>query len=185
MGERSARTGRPTTGADVRIVDPDGSIDDGLPPGHTGEILVTGSSVAVGYRRDPALTAKKFVDAWWRSGDLGHLDEDGYLWVSGRADKVINTGGIKVHAEEIESGIMTHEEVSACAIIGRTDARAGQRVVAYIVARDSGLTANVVPEGVQATQRLQGTEAVSHSRCPAHRPDRRARPPRAACAERV
>src|SRR4030095_8699700 len=133
-GSKVGSTCLPTIGADMRIVDLDGSIDDMLPPGQRGEIVVTGSSVALGYWREPALTAKKFVDGWWRSGDMGHLDEDGYLWMSGRADNVINTGGIKVHAEEIESAIMSLEGVSSCVVVGCKDAKFGQRVEAYIVA---------------------------------------------------
>ena len=149
-------TGLPTVGADVRIVDPDGSIDDVLPPGQRGEIVVTGSSVALGYWRDPALTAKKFIDGWWRSGDLGQVDEDCYLWVNGRADNVINSGGIKVHAEEIESQIMTHEEVSACAVVGRTDAKFGQRIEAYVVSRNAELTSDALKSYLKDVRELSG-----------------------------
>lgn len=149
-------TGLPTVGADVRIVDPDGSIDDVLPPGQRGELVVTGTSVALGYWRDPALSAKKFINGWWRSGDLGHIDQDGYLWVNGRADNVINTGGIKVHAEEIESEIMTHPEVSACAVVGRTDAKFGQRIVAYVVSRNPGLTPDALKLYLKDVRELSG-----------------------------
>jgi len=155
-GRKIGSTGQPTVGADVRIVDPEGSIEDVLPPGQTGEIVVTGSSVALGYWRDPALTAKKFVDGWWRSGDLGHLDEDGYLWVNGRADNVINTGGIKVHAEEIESEIMTHEKVATCAVVGRTDAKFGQRIVAYVVASGAGLTSDDLKSYLKDVRQVSG-----------------------------
>jgi acyl-CoA synthetase (AMP-forming)/AMP-acid ligase II len=147
-------TGLPVTGADVRIVDPEGSIGDVLAPGRVGEIVVTGSSVAGGYWRDPALSAKKFVDGWWRSGDLGHLDEDGYLWVNGRADNVINTGGIKVYAEEIEAEITTHEGVASCAVIARSDARFGQRIVAYVVAKTGGLTSDDLKSHLKDVRRL-------------------------------
>jgi acyl-CoA synthetase (AMP-forming)/AMP-acid ligase II len=149
-------TGQPTAGADVRIVDPYGSIHDQLPVGETGEIVVTGSSLAIGYWRDPALTAKKFVEGWWRSGDLGRLDEDGFLWVDGRADNVINTGGIKVHAEEIEAAILTHESITACAVVGRADAKFGQRIEAYVVAADSGLTAESLDAYLRNVSGLSG-----------------------------
>jgi acyl-CoA synthetase (AMP-forming)/AMP-acid ligase II len=141
-------------GADLRIVDPDGSIDDVLPPGQRGEIVVTGSSVALGYWREPALTAKKFVDGWWRSGDMGHVDEDGYLWMSGRADNVINTGGIKVHAEEIEAEILTHKDVAACAVIGCTDAKFGQRIEAYVVAKSVTLTSDALKSYLKEVRQM-------------------------------
>ncbi|MDM0040725.1 class I adenylate-forming enzyme family protein [Variovorax sp. J22G21] len=155
-GRKIGSTGLPAVGAEVRIVDPDGSIDDVLPPGHTGEIVVTGSSVALGYWRDPVLTEKKFIDGWWRSGDLGHLDEDGYLWVNGRSDNVINTGGIKVHAEEIEAEIMTHEGISSCAVVGRIDEKFGQRIVAYIVPKSTELTSEDLKSYLKDTRRLSG-----------------------------
>jgi acyl-coenzyme A synthetase/AMP-(fatty) acid ligase len=100
------------------------------------------------------LTATKFVDGWWRSGDMGHVDEDGFLWMSGRADNVINTGGIKVHAEEIESEISTHEDVAACAVVGCTDAKFGQRIEAYIVASNPGLTADTLKAYLKNVRQL-------------------------------
>jgi acyl-CoA synthetase (AMP-forming)/AMP-acid ligase II len=153
-GSKVGSTGLPTIGADMRIVDLDGSIDDMLPPGQRGEIVVTGSTVALGYWREPALTAKKFVDGWWRSGDMGHLDEDGYLWMSGRADNVINTGGIKVHAEEIETAIMSLEGVSSCVVVGCKDAKFGQRVEAYIVATRPDVTADAVRAHLKDVRQL-------------------------------
>ena len=147
-------TGIPMTGADVRVVDPDGSIDDVLATGQRGEIVVTGSSIALGYWREPELTSKKFVDGWWRSGDLGHVDEDGYVWVGGRADNVINSGGIKVHAEEIEAEIMTHHEVSACVVVGCTDAAFGQRIEAYVVSTSAGLTSDVLKSYLKDTRQM-------------------------------
>ncbi len=155
-GRKIGSTGLPTVGADMRLVDPEGSIDDVVPLGERGEIVVTGTSVALGYWGDPALTAKKFVDGWWRSGDLGRLDEDGYLWIEGRADNVINTGGIKVHAEEIEGEILTHADVSTCAVVGRRDAKFGQRIEAYVVARTPELTPEVLKAYLKDVRQLSG-----------------------------
>jgi acyl-CoA synthetase (AMP-forming)/AMP-acid ligase II len=155
-GRKIGSTGLPTVGADLRLVDPAGPIDDVVPPGERGEIVVTGPSVALGYWGDPALTAKKFIDGWWRSGDLGRLDEDGYLWMDGRADNVINTGGIKVHAEEIEVEILTHADVSTCAVVGPKDAKFGQRIEAYVVAKTPGLTPEVLKAYLKDVRQLSG-----------------------------
>ena len=154
--QKIGSTGLPLAGADVRIVDPAGSIDDEMPLGERGEIVVTGPSIALGYWNDPDLTAKKFIDGWWRSGDLGRLDEDRYLWMGGRADNVINTGGIKVHAEEIEAEILTHAEVSTCAVVGPKDAKFGQRIEAYVVPKTAELTPEVLKAYLKDVRRMSG-----------------------------
>ena len=128
-------SGRPVGGADVRILVPGGSFDDEAPNGETGEIAISGPSLAIGYWRDPELTREKFRDGWWRSGDLGRLDSDNYLWVSGRIDNVINSGGIKVSGEEIEHALLAHPAIAQCAVVGQPDPRLGQRIEAYVVAR--------------------------------------------------
>lgn len=125
--------GRPIPGADLRVIDPDGSIDDEMPPGEQGEIVLTGPTISQGYLNNEELTRQKFVDGWWRSGDLGHLDEDGYLFVEGRTDNIINTGGIKVMGEEVESCLVGHPAVQQVAVVGAPDAKWGNRVVAHVV----------------------------------------------------
>jgi len=125
--------GRPIPGADLRIIDPDGTIDDVLKPGESGEIALTGSTLSQGYLNNDELTREKFIDGWWRSGDLGHLDEDGYLFVEGRTDNVINTGGIKVMGEEVESCLVGHPAVQQVAVVGVPDPKWGNRIVAHIV----------------------------------------------------
>jgi acyl-CoA synthetase (AMP-forming)/AMP-acid ligase II len=128
--------GKPVVGSDLRIVDPEGGIDAALAPGEIGEIVLSGASVAAGYWRDPQLTARRFVDGWWRSGDLGVMDSDGDVFLKGRLDNVINSGGIKVHAEEIELALLRHPAVAQAAVIGVADARWGQRIEAHLVVRD-------------------------------------------------
>ncbi|MBI5127961.1 MAG: acyl--CoA ligase [Rhodopseudomonas palustris] len=126
-------SGRPVVGADVRILN--GSFDDEAANGEPGEIAISGPSLAAGYWKDAELTREKFRDGWWRSGDLGRLDADNYLWVTGRIDNVINTGGIKVSGEEIEHALLAHPSIAQCAVVGQPDAAMGQRIEAYIVAR--------------------------------------------------
>jgi len=153
---KAGSTGLPTLGADVKIVDPDGDLGDEMSVGETGEIAVSSPSVAMGYWRDPDLTAKKFIGGWWRSGDLGHIDADGYLWVDGRVDNVINTGGIKVHAEEIEAALGRHPQVRHCAVVGRADSKFGQRVEAFIIAGDPTPTAETLDRFLRQEQKLSG-----------------------------
>jgi acyl-coenzyme A synthetase/AMP-(fatty) acid ligase len=128
-------SGRPVLGVDLRILAPAGGFDDEAPPGETGEIVISGPSLSIGYWKDPELTRQKFRDGWWRSGDLGRLDDDNYLWVSGRIDNVINSGGIKVSGEEIEHALLVHPAIAQCAVVGQPDAKLGQRIEAYVVAR--------------------------------------------------
>ncbi len=128
-------SGRPVVGADVRILTPGGGFDDEAALGETGEICVSGPSLAIGYWKDPELTRQKFRDGWWRSGDLGRLDEDHFLWVSGRIDNVINSGGIKVSGEEIEHALLSHPAIAQCAVVGQPDHALGQRIEAFMVAR--------------------------------------------------
>jgi acyl-coenzyme A synthetase/AMP-(fatty) acid ligase len=133
--DKIGSSGRPAVGGDVRILPPGGSFDDEVAQGETGEIAISGPSLSIGYWKDPELTRTKFRDGWWRSGDLGRLDADNYLWVSGRIDNVINTGGIKVSGEEIEHALLSHPQIAQCAVVGQPDAQMGQRIEAYVVAR--------------------------------------------------
>ncbi|MFK7733888.1 MAG: class I adenylate-forming enzyme family protein [Pseudomonadales bacterium] len=124
--------GRPIPGADARIINPDGGIDDVLDRGETGEIALKGPTIASAYLNNKALSEQRFRDGWWRSGDLGHLDKDGYLFVEGRVDNIINTGGIKVHGEEVETCLVKHPAVAQVAVIGAPDAKWGMRIEAHI-----------------------------------------------------
>lgn len=132
---KAASTGRPAPGVDVKIIDPAGGFDEELPPGEVGEIALSGPSLAVGYWKDPELTRARFHERWWRSGDLGRIDAEGDLWVLGRIDNLINTGGIKVSGEEVERALLGHPAVAQCAVVGAPDEAFGERIEAYIVAR--------------------------------------------------
>ena len=125
-------------GADARILEPGGTVERAV--GESGEILVSGPSLARGYWKDSDETARRFVDGWWRSGDLGRIDADGYVWVEGRIDNIINTGGIKVSGEEVEKAILAHPAVVQCAVVGQKDEKFGYRIEAYVVARGEAPT---------------------------------------------
>lgn len=141
---KAGSSGKPVVHADLRIVDPEGSIDEELPAGRVGEVVLTGPSLAVGYWKDDALTRTRFVQGWWRSGDLGWIDADGELTLAGRTDNLINTGGIKVSGEEIERVLLQHPEVVQAAVVGVTDPQWGQRLEAFVVARTPALTADAL-----------------------------------------
>ncbi len=127
--------GRPLPGTELRIVDPDGNIDDEVQAGEKGEIVLRGPTVSTGYLDNPVLTQQRFINGWWRSGDLGRLDEDGYLYVEGRTDNQINSGGIKVQGEEVENCLAQHPAVSQVAVIGVPDPLWGQAIQAHIARR--------------------------------------------------
>jgi len=112
--------------------------------------------VAVGYSKDEALTREKFHDGWWRSGDLGRFDDDNYLWVFGRIDNVINTGGIKVSGEKIEHALLSHPNVAQCAVVGQPDPQTGQRIEAFLVARGAPPAAAALDQYLRTERHLAG-----------------------------
>ena len=125
--------GLPTEGARLKIIAPTGEIDDVLDAGETGEIAVKSKSLALGYWQNPGLSAERFVDGWWRSGDMGRLDDEGNLIISGRNDNLIISGGLKVHAEEVEAALMKHPAIDIAAVIGQVDKEWGQRIEAFVI----------------------------------------------------
>ena len=143
---QAASTGLPIPDAQVRIVDPDGGIADELPQGEVGEIALKSTSLAVEYWRNAELTKQRFSEGWWRSGDLGFLDENDLLFVKGRLDNRINTGGVKVHAEAIEAALLQHPDVQLAAVVGEPNEIWGQRVEAHLVAKTKSVTAQEVLE---------------------------------------
>jgi len=144
FAKQARPVGRPLTGVGVRIVAPSGTIDDLLPAGQTGEILLSGRSLASGYWKDAERTAQRFRDGWWRSGDTGYLTDDGGVVLEGRTDHVINSGGVKIQAEEIEAALMSHPKIRQAAVVGVPDTRWGQRAEAYVVVADGGLDVQAI-----------------------------------------
>ncbi|MBI1354911.1 MAG: amino acid adenylation domain-containing protein [Acidobacteria bacterium] len=108
-----------------------------LPPGWTGEIAIRGANVAAGYANDPAATARALRGGWLRTGDLGHLDEDGYLFVTGRRKRVINRGGEKISPREVEETLLGHPAVREAAVFAAPHATLGENVAAAVVLDES------------------------------------------------
>jgi fatty-acyl-CoA synthase len=123
---RLLSVGRPTEVCDLAIVDDDGRE---LPVGETGEIAVRGEFTMVGYYRDAEATRARRVGERWRTGDLGHLDADGYLTIVGRVTDLIITGGFNVYPAEVENAVMEITGVRECAAFGVPDDSWGETVV--------------------------------------------------------
>jgi acyl-CoA synthetase (AMP-forming)/AMP-acid ligase II len=125
---RPGSVGRPLVSA-VHILDDSGHE---LGPGQTG-IVWFGSGPAFSYHNDPERTARAFNDRGWSTlGDVGHVDEDGYLYLTGRASDMIIRGGVNIHPREIEDILIMHPEVEDVAVIGVPDFELGERVAAVI-----------------------------------------------------
>ncbi|SHG37748.1 acyl-CoA synthetase [Geodermatophilus nigrescens] len=130
--ERLHSAGRPTPLTRVAIMDDEGRL---LPPGERGEVVVRGPLVMDGYHRDPAATAEAARFGWHHTGDIGYLDDDGWLYLVDRAKDMIISGGFNVYSAEVERVLMTHPGVQDCAVLGLPDEKWGERVVAVVQAR--------------------------------------------------
>jgi acyl-CoA synthetase (AMP-forming)/AMP-acid ligase II len=122
--------GRPGVGVDVRIVDP-GEVE--LARGQIGEIVVRGDNVMQGYWNKPTETAAALRDGYMHTGDLGYMNDQGYVFVVDRLKDMIITGGENVYSAEVENALSKHPAVAACAVIGVEDAQWGERVHAVVV----------------------------------------------------
>ena len=192
VGERLVSVGRPMLNGDLRVVVPGGGPADEVPPGAVGEILVTSPSLAAGIFDDPALTAKAFIAdgdrRWWRSGDLGRLDADGYLFIEGRHDDMIISGGINIMPARVEEVLLTHPAVAECAVVGIPDPDWGERVEAFVVASDPALDGDMLDRHLRASdlspyQRPRAyTFLAELPRTPTHKISRRALRARAVAA---
>jgi fatty-acyl-CoA synthase len=134
--------GKPVVNLDVQVLGPD---DAPAGPGAQGEILLRGPKVVSGYWKNEEATAAAFTqDGWFRTGDIGHLDKDGYLYIDDRKKDMIVSGGENVATSEVERALYEHEAVLEAAVVGMPDARWGEVPRAFIVLRpgqeDGGVT---------------------------------------------
>lgn len=130
--ERSATSdGSALEGAEVKVVGPDGLE---LPRGEEGDIAYRGPSHMIEYFRDDEQTAALFTpEGFSRSGDLGRMDADGFVRVTGRLKDIVIRGGMNISAREIEEHLLRHQGISTAAVVGMPDERLGERVCAYVV----------------------------------------------------
>ncbi len=130
---RIGTCGYERTGMQVSIQDDQGRE---LKPFETGEICVIGPAVFAGYYDNPEANAKAFRDGWFRTGDLGHMDEEGFLYITGRASDMYISGGSNIYPREIEEKILTHPGIGEVAVLGVPDPVWGEVGIAVCVPRE-------------------------------------------------
>ena len=127
---RLASCGRPGPLVEVSVRDVDSF--ETVDAHRTGEICVRGDLVMLGYYKDPEKTAETIVDGWLRTGDLGHLDDDGFLFITDRSKDLIISGGFNVYPSEVEQVLWSHSAVMDCAVIGVPHPDWGEQVTAVV-----------------------------------------------------
>lgn len=130
--ERLSSAGRPAPLVTVSIMDGEGRT---LPQGERGEIVVRSSLVMRGYYRNPEATAEASAYGWHHTGDIGFLDEEGFLHIVDRAKDMVITGGFNVYSTEVEQALMAHPAVADCAVVGLPDEKWGERLTAVLQLR--------------------------------------------------
>jgi fatty-acyl-CoA synthase len=138
-GVKLGTCGRERTGMEVSIQDDAGHP---LPPGETGEICVCGPAVFAGYHDNPEANRAAFRNGWFRTGDLGHMDEAGDLFITGRASDMYISGGSNIYPREIEDKILEHPDIDEACVLGVTDATWGEIGVAVCVLREGASLAH-------------------------------------------
>ena len=128
--ERLNSVGIPFTGLDVIVADAN---KQPLPPGEVGEILVRGATVMSGYWQNPDASASTLQNGWLHTGDLGQLDEDGFLTLTDRSKDLIISGGSNIYPREIEEVLLRHPAISEVSVVGAADPDWGEKVVAFVV----------------------------------------------------
>ncbi|WP_349902418.1 acyl-CoA synthetase [Parafrigoribacterium humi] len=132
--EKAGSGGLPHFFTDLRIVDADGRV---LPPGESGEIQLSGPNVIKEYWNKPEVISACYVEGvWFRSGDMGHVDDDGYLFIADRLKDMIISGGENIYSAEVEQAVSELEAVGSVAIIGVPDEKWGEVPIAIVTVRD-------------------------------------------------
>jgi len=129
-------TGRPGLHVEMRIVDREGR---DLPPGERGEVWIRGPNVTTGYWRDPEATRAALVDGWFRTGDVGVVDDEGDLWIVDRFKDVVISGGENIYPAELEAVLHAEPRIREAVVVGRPDPRWGEVPVAVVVRADPAL----------------------------------------------
>lgn len=125
---RLAAAGRPSMGTEVMLLD-----SDDRPTEADGEICLRAPWVFSGYWRNPAATSATFYQDWLRTGDVGRIDSDGFVYILDRKNDLIISGGENIYPREVEDVLLSHPDVAEAGVAGRPDPEWGQRVAAYVV----------------------------------------------------
>ncbi|HWB67503.1 MAG TPA: class I adenylate-forming enzyme family protein [Mycobacteriales bacterium] len=134
LANHPGSVGQPVPPAEVRIVDDNGA---DVPTGTVGHVQVKPAGRMREYYREPDASKEVFAaDGWLRTGDLGRFDDDGFLYIAGRAKDVIIRGGLKVHASDVEAALYEHDAVQEAAVVGAPHRVLGEDVAAFVVLRD-------------------------------------------------
>jgi acyl-CoA synthetase (AMP-forming)/AMP-acid ligase II len=147
--QRKPGTVGPAAGPEVSIMDEQGSL---LSIGTVGEVVIRGSNVTLGYENNPTANVENFTNGWFRTGDQGVMDEDGYLTITGRLKEIINRGGEKISPREVDDVLMDHPAVQQVVTFSMPHDKLGEEVAAAIVLR----------EGVESTEREIQAFAAEH-----------------------
>ncbi len=141
-GTRPGTVGHSIWGVDVEVARPeiDGRIEL-MAPGELGEIVIRGHNVFAGYLNNPEATAQAVVDGWFRTGDLGTKDEQGFITIVDRKKDLVIRGGFNVYPREVEEALARHPAVVQVAVIGVPDPVHGEEICAVIVPDPGGVTA--------------------------------------------
>jgi long-chain acyl-CoA synthetase len=151
FGDKAGSVGTPIAGVEIQVRREDGSL---AASGEAGEVWARGENVMTGYWQAPEATAATLVDGWLRTGDEGHLDADGFLWLSGRRSDMIKTGAHRVHPQDVEEVIAELPGVREVAVTGIDDSLLGQVVAAFLVPGEDAPSAMAVK--AHCRQRLAG-----------------------------
>ncbi|HEX9032197.1 MAG TPA: long-chain fatty acid--CoA ligase [Streptosporangiaceae bacterium] len=144
MHAKLGSVGKPLPHNRVRVADDQGV---SVPPGAIGEVLVRGPKVFSGYWRDAEATQRAFTDGWFRTGDMGFADEDGFLYIADRKKDMIVSGGENIATPEVERALYEHPDIVEAAVVGHPDERWGEVPHAFVVVRaGAALTAAEVAE---------------------------------------
>jgi long-chain acyl-CoA synthetase len=162
-GVRPGSVGKPVPGAEVQVVD----LQTGLrvlPPGQKGEIRARGPHMMTGYRKQPEETAQTIRHGFIYTGDIGYLDEDGFLFITDRKKDVVFVKGFNVFPREVEEAIHTHQSVGMVGVVGVPDARTGgERLVAFVAPR-TGEKVDAAEISAHCASRLVGYKCPTEVR---------------------